>query len=141
MLPTPVSAQLVADLTQSLHAFFGHLDERRYDAVVDAFLPAGRWLRQGQWLEGRQAIRAGLEARPASMRVRHVITNVLVLPPEGADVRVEAYMTAFRQLEGEPAASLFRMNMVGNVLRRHEGAWRFVEQRLVPDLAFGAPAA
>jgi hypothetical protein len=33
------------------------------------------------------------------------------------------------------------MNMVANVFRRHEGAWRLAEQQLLPDLAFAAPAA
>lgn len=138
MLPSSPSAQLVIELTQATHSFFLDLDERRYDAVVAGFLPEGRWLRQGKWLQGRAAIRAGLEARPATMRVRHIITNIVVSPQQGEDVRVDAYMTAVRQLEGEAAASLYRMNMVTNVFRRHEGAWRLVEQQLLPDLAFPA---
>lgn len=141
MLPSSLPAQVVTELTNCLHAFFGHLDERRYDAVVAAFLPAGRWLRQGRWLDGQAAIRAALEGRPATLRVRHVLTNVVVQPGAGDDVKVDAYMTAFRQLEGEAAASLYRMNMVSNIFRRHEGGWRLVEQQLVPDLAFASPAA
>jgi ketosteroid isomerase-like protein len=141
MLPSSPSAQLVTELTQALNAFFLDLDERRYDAVVSGFLADGRWLRQGKWLQGHAAIRAGLEARPATMRVRHIITNIVVSAPEGEDVRVHAYMTAVRQLEGEAAASLYRMNMVSNVFRRDEGAWRLVEQQLLPDLGFPGPAA
>lgn len=140
MLPDPIAAQTVADLTQLLHAFFARLDERRYDELLALFLPEGRWLRQGRWLQGRAEIRAGLEARPATMRVRHVISNVLVLPGEGDDLRVQAYMTAYRQQAGEAAASLFRMNMVTNIVRPQGGGWRFVEQQLVPDLSFEAAA-
>lgn len=136
MILQPVAAQTVSELTQCLHAFFSHLDERRYDALVAMFLPQGRWLRQGRWLAGHAAIRAALDARPASMRVRHVISNVLVLPGEGADVRVEAYMTAFRQQGSEGFASLFRLNLVSNVLRQEQGEWKLVEQQLLPEFEF-----
>lgn len=141
MTCTPLCAQTVSELTQCLHAFVSHLDERRYAQLLQMFLPEGRWLRQGRWLEGREAIGAALQARPPAMRVRHLITNVLVQPGEGDDLRLEAYMTAYRQVGPQAAPALYRLNLVGCVYRRHEGVWRLAEQQLLPEFEFPEPAA
>lgn len=130
------AAETVCELTQCLHAFFSHLDERRYDALVAMFLPQGRWLRQGRWFEGQAAIRATLQARPASMRVRHVISNVLVLPGEGGQLRVDAYMTAYRQLDPQAVPELFTLSRVSNIFLRQDGAWRLVEQQMEREFEF-----
>ena len=127
--------ELVAELTQRLHALCNHLDNRRYNDVLSLFLPQGRWLRQGRWLEGHVAIRAALDARPASMRVRHVISNIVVAQEISGEARVEAYMTAYRQL-GDEAPTLFRFNLVTNVFRQDRGAWMLAEQQLLPEFDF-----
>lgn len=133
-LPTTTD---VVQLTQRLHAFFSHLDERRYEALAAMFLPQGRWLRQGRWVEGRAAIAQALQARPASMRVRHVISNVLVSASSPDEMRVEAYLTAYRQLEGQ-APSLFSINTVANTFQRSAGEWMLAEQQLVREFEFEA---
>lgn len=125
----------VVQLTQQLHLFFLHLDERRYDALAFMFLPQGRWLRQGQWLEGRAAILGALQARPATMRVRHLISNVVATASSADEAQVDAYLTAYRQLQGQPPA-LFSINVVGNVFRRQAGGWMLAEQQLVRDFEF-----
>lgn len=136
MTDNQVPAELVVQLTQRLHAFFQLLDERRYEDLSTLFLPEGRWLRQGRWLEGRGAILAALQARPAGMRVRHLLSNVIVTPTAGEDeARVQAYLTAYRQLEGQPPA-LFSINLVDNVFRRQDGQWLLVEQQLVREFEF-----
>ena len=129
--------ELVTELTQRLHAFIAHLDNRRYDDMANLFLPQGRWLRQGRWLEGREAILGALGARPASMKVRHVITNILVTAVAADEAHVEAYMTAYRQL-GNEAPALFRINLVSNVYRLVGGAWMLAEQQLLPEFEFTA---
>ena len=127
--------ELVAELTQRLHAFFNYLDNRRYDDLLGLFLPQGRWLRQGRWLEGHAAIRAALDTRPASMRVRHMISNIVVAQDASGEARVEAYMTAYRQF-GDEAPALFRFNLVTNVFRQDRGAWMLAEQQLLPEFDF-----
>ena len=131
----PPSAEDVTQLTQRLHAFFGHLDERRYEELAAMFLPEGRWLRQGQWIEGRAAILAAMRARPATMRVRHVISNVLVTARSPDEAEVHAYMTAYRRMEGQPPA-LFSINLVDNLFRRQGGEWVLAEQQLVREFEF-----
>lgn len=131
------TAEDVVQLTQRLNAFFSHLDERRYEELAAIFLPGGRWLRQGQWLEGRDAILAAMKARSATMRVRHVISNVIVTARSADEADVQAYMTAYRRLENQPPA-LFSINLVGNVFRRQAGRWMLAEQQLVREFEFEA---
>lgn len=132
------TAEDIVQLTQRLHAFFSHLDERRYEELAAMFLPEGRWLRQGQWLEGRDAILAAMRARPATTRVRHIISNVVAIPRSTGEAEVQAYMTAYRRLEGQPPA-LFSINLVGNMFRRQAGRWMLAEQKLVRDFEFETP--
>ena len=134
--PTSTS-DYVVQLTQRLHVFFSHLDERRYDALTAMFLPEGRWLRQGRWIEGRVAILQAMQARPASTRVRHIISNVLVTPKDADEMQVEAYITAYRQVEGQKP-HLFSINLVSNTFRRRTGEWMLAEQQLIRDFEFEA---
>lgn len=129
------TAEDVVQLTQQLHAFFIHLDERRYEELAALFVPQGRWLRQGRWLDGRDAILAALQERPATVRVRHLISNVLVTRRSADEAQVQAYLTAYRRLEGQPPA-LFSINLVGNVFRRQDGRWMLAEQQLVREFEF-----
>jgi hypothetical protein len=132
------TAEDVVQLTQRLHAFYSHLDERRYEELAAMFLPEGRWLRQGQWLEGRDAILAALRDRPATMRVRHIISNVVATRRSADEAEVQAYMTAYRRLEGQPPA-LFSINLVSNVFNRQAGRWVLAQQQLVRDFEFETP--
>lgn len=132
--PSPTSEEIV-QLTQRLHLFFQHLDERRYDELAAMFLPQGRWLRQGRWVEGRPAILSALAARPASMRVRHILSNIIVTSRAAGEAEVQAYLTAYRQLEGQRPA-LFSINVVGNLFRREGDAWMLAEQQLVREFEF-----
>ena len=142
-VPTRQAAPLLAELTQQLHLFFHALDTRRYGRMLELFTDDCRWLRQGQWLEGKAAVRAALEARPAAVDTRHVLTNAHVSACQGALVEVEAYMTAYRY----PAAAQpgdvpscpgpLRFNLTTTVFRRDRDCdWRIAEQRMVAAFAF-----
>lgn len=128
-------AEDVVQLTHLLHLFFFHLDERRYEALARMFLPQARWLRQGQWVQGQAAILQALQARPATMRVRHLVCNVVATASSADEAQVDAYLTAYRQVQGQPPA-LFSINRVDNVFRRQSGGWMLAEQQLVRDLEF-----
>jgi hypothetical protein len=140
------AAPVLAELTQQLHRFFYHLDERRYAPMLELFTEDCRWLRQGRWLEGKAAVRAALEARPAAHDTRHVMSNAFVAEQAADGMRavVEAYMTAYRY-PASPAgddelpvvAGPLRFNLTTTVFRRAPGQdWRIEEQRLVAAFAF-----
>ncbi len=142
-MPSLPSSQglLLAELTQHLHRFFHHMDERRYDDAAAMFAEDGRWLRQGEWLHGPAAVRAALQARPAGRRTRHVLSNAHVASADAQGVLVEAYMTAYRHDDAPAAgavriAGALRLNLVSTLFRQVQGEWRIAEQRLVPEFEF-----
>jgi ketosteroid isomerase-like protein len=143
-LPTATAAPLLAEFTQTLHRFFHALDTRRYDLMLDLFTEDCRWLRQGQWLEGKDAVRAALESRPADVDARHVLTNAYVSACEGGSAEVEAYMTAYRYpAAAQPGsappriAGPLRFNLTTTVFQRDPGHdWRIAVQRMVAAFAF-----
>lgn len=147
--PDPAAAAAVLPmLTQQLHRFFHLMDARGYDGMLALFADDCRWLRQGAWLEGKDAVRAALEARPAAIGTRHVLTNAHVAAlgtdaPGTERAVLEAYMTAYRHAapseEGVVPQSHgpLRLNLVTTVfLRAPDADWRIAEQRMVPALAF-----
>ena len=135
------AASLLPELTQALHRFFHTLDTRRYDHLLDLFTDDCRWLRQGQWLEGKAAVRAALEARAADVETRHVLSNVYVSAVEDQAVEVEAYMTAYRYPAVQPGAAPpriagpLRFNLTTTVLRR-DAAPRLARRGTTPGGGF-----
>ncbi len=135
MISGTVPSDEAVQLSQRLLALIAHLDNRRYEALAGMFTPQGRWLRQGRWLEGREAILGALESRPQNMRVRHVMSNILVTRYAQDEAKVDAYMTAYRQLEGQPP-ELFSINLVDTIFRRVDGQWLVAEQQMVREFEF-----
>jgi hypothetical protein len=92
------AAGVLPALAQQLHCFFHHLDERRYAPMLELFTDDCRWLRQGQWFEGKAAVRAALDARSAAFDTRHVMSNAFVseLSADAATAVLQASMTAYR---------------------------------------------
>ena len=132
------SPQDLGHWSQCLYALISHLDARRCEALAQLFTPQGRWLRQGQWLQGREAIVQALQARPKGMRVFHTLSNILVLECGPEQAVVEAYMTAYRQLEGQ-RPELFSLNTVSTTFQRESTLWLIAEQQMVRQMEFVAP--
>jgi hypothetical protein len=64
--------------TQSLAAFYRHLDESRFSQAAQAFATDGTWQRQGKLLMGPQEILKALNERSKSLRTRHVLSCTVV---------------------------------------------------------------
>ena len=139
-----ISGELLGRLTQPLYFFFYCLDERRYDDLVALFATDGIWHRQGKQLRGQAEIRQAMEARSATQRIRHVLTNAFISELDGDRVTVRSYMTAYRHDDGKPAPSVPRipgplsMSLVTTVFGRNGNAWLIAEQTLTPEFEFGA---
>jgi hypothetical protein len=110
---------------QSLvNRLWNRLDRRDYEAVVQCFLPEGRWFR-GQWCEGREAIMASLMQRPDNLVVRHLITN-LELEEQQGDYHIFLFATAIARYvtaEERPPYALERISLLAEMT----GKVRFVE--------------
>ncbi|MGE0799162.1 MAG: nuclear transport factor 2 family protein [Lautropia sp.] len=138
-------AGLLPELTQRTNRFYWCLDEFRYQELVSLMEPEAVWHRQGKVLRGHAQVLAALAERPATMRIRHVITNVFVADagPDTADV--VAYMTAYRHDDGSDRPlprsipGPFRVLLVKMRFRRRDGQWLIAEQAATSEFEF-APA-
>jgi len=141
---TPDTAASTIKLTQLLNRLFFSLDEFRYGQVLQCFEADATWERQGEVLRGTDAMRAALDRRPSTQRIRHVVSNVLV-EQSGADAaRLVAYMTAYRYDDGvrrEGPVRLdgpLRLSVVSGQARRSEAGWRLAELAVRTEFDFDA---
>ena len=72
-----------------------YLDERRYQDILELFVPDGKWFRKEKWRQGRADILASLNERPATQIVRHVITNAHLDQLNADQAVVRAYMLSY----------------------------------------------
>lgn len=79
--------------------FFRHLDERRHDALSRLFHPQGLWLRQGKELRSRKQVVEVLDARPTSLLIHHLVTNIQIEVSEGT-ATLNCYLLVVRDEEG-----------------------------------------
>ena len=146
MAPDPAAvSKLQPCLAQLTHQFFYCLDEFRYDELVSLMETDGSWHRQGKVLRGRDAVLKALAERPGTMRIRHVITNLLVTGVEDDTASVVAYLTAYRHDDGTDSpmprviAGPYRILIVRTRFRRHGEGWLIAEQSGTTEFEF-APA-
>lgn len=121
-----------------VYEYLRALDGGDYDAVADCFVVQGtlaRPMQPDQPLEGREAIRASMKARPKTLVTRHLATNIMLdiesqdsasgvtaltmigcTPPEGSKIPYES--------GGPLYFGEFRDRFV-----RCEGQWKFLERR------------
>ncbi|HVV92492.1 MAG TPA: nuclear transport factor 2 family protein [Hyphomicrobiales bacterium] len=130
-----------ADCSRVLLRLFLALDERRYDDVAASFLENGMWHRRGQALSGPGEVRRAMAERPATARVRHVITN-LVVTPRGPDVAdFILYLSAYTHdgpVDAAPPvpATLWMLFVVTGTMASSDGAWRIQEMTMQREFSF-----
>jgi hypothetical protein len=80
---------------QQLLTFMQLMDAGNADAAASLLTPDAQWNRQGQIVQGAEAIGAAIAARPPDRIVRHHLCNVVVTL-EGADrASSRAYYAAY----------------------------------------------
>lgn len=125
---------------------FDHLDERRYGALLSLMTPDAVWVRQGIHLRGHAQIRAALEERSPTQRIRHLITNLLQRAGDGQHAEFSHYMTALRHDDGEVhrgpvrIAGAFRMSVVNTMLVCTGGTWQIAAQTIAAEFEFAQAA-
>ncbi|WP_418315523.1 nuclear transport factor 2 family protein [Piscinibacter sakaiensis] len=129
---------------QTILQMFDHLDERRYDALLALLSADAVWFRQGQRLQGREQIKDALLQRSPTMRVRHLVTNLLCLRDTGERREYSHYMLALRAdgggAAGSPAriSAPFNMSLVTTTLQRDGEGWVVAEQAIVTQFEFAS---
>lgn len=82
---------------------FHSLDNRDYSNLIKLFAPEGLWHRAGTIHFGRNEILLGMEKRPTTYHIRHILSNFLILDEKDGSVDMEFYITAFAADDGRPA--------------------------------------
>ncbi|HBP28182.1 hypothetical protein CAP48_18325 [Advenella sp. S44] len=125
--------------------FFRHLDERRYDALAALLAPDAIWRRQGKVLKGPQQVQQALQQRSATMRIAHIITNLVFDECETQNCTIRAYMLVVRHEPGEHGAGpcpLRGIESIRNVLvqmKRIDNSW-LIAELTAEDTLFAANA-
>ena len=123
---------------QTVARLFHCLDGGDYDGVAGLFADDGIWVRMDEELNGPAAVRAAMATRPATLRTRHLVTNMLTRTLADGSVEARYYITVFDELhDGAGPASLSVPGAIFVCTDRlvPTGAgWRFASRR--PVLAF-----
>ncbi len=133
--------------TQLIHQLFYFLDEAKYPELVALFTPQCTWKRQGELLTSHEQILQALSKRPATQRIRHVISNTFLSTSASTTATLTAYMTAYRFDNGQQTVGSvtisrpFRLSVVHAKLEAVDGQWRVAELDLVPEFEFNADSA
>lgn len=133
----------IADCTNQVMSFYRHLDERDYGALTALLAADATWYRQGKVLRGPGETLAALQQRSPTMRIAHLITN-LVADRFDTDLCVmRGYMLVVRHDSGQapsgpaPLTGIESIRTVHIKLVRNGGQWLISHMRN-DDIAFAA---
>lgn len=88
---------------KAIVAFYRCFDERDYSGLLARIHPDGVWLRQGKELKGERQIMEAMHARSKTLRIHHLLSNVLVeVDRESERAKLFAYLLTYRHDDGEP---------------------------------------
>lgn len=130
------------ECTQAIHRLFFALDRSDHETIVGLFAPDATWFRQGTTLRGHHAIRAALDKRSATQRVRHLVANGFIESQSDAAVRFAAYMIAYRFDDGSvhdgpvPISRPLRLSTLHAELVECDGMLRIADLQLLPEFEF-----
>jgi hypothetical protein len=136
------SGMLLPQCTQLINQLFYFLDQSDYEPLVALFDPKGVLHRQGEILRGSEQIMQAMKKRPATQRIRHVISNGFIESQSEEVVNFLAYMVAYRFDDGSvrtgpvEISRPLRMSLVRAVLRQHDGVWKIAEMSFTPEFEF-----
>lgn len=120
--------------TNQVMLFFRHLDDRNYDALVSLLAPDSRWHRQGKILQGPEQALEALKLRSPTMRIAHVITNLVVDTHDARSCAMRGYLLVFRHDDGVVNAGPSRLDGVDSVRTMHIQSKRMGDQWLIAEI-------
>ena len=126
---------------KAIVAFFRCLDQCDYPGLLARMHPEGVWLRQGKQLKGERQIMEAMHARSETLRVHHILTNVLVeVDSESERATLVGYLLLFRHDDGQkhagpvPLKGPSSINACNVELRPLDGDWRIFRMENSPTL-------
>ncbi|MBT3990328.1 MAG: SnoaL-like domain-containing protein [Rhodospirillaceae bacterium] len=123
------------DCAQVVNKFYCLLDARNYDDLVNCFVADGVWKRQGNELEGRDAIMAAMQERGDTLVIRHIVTNIQVTIHDENTVSTSEYVTIYRydsdeKLEGPaPLDGPGVIFLYQDKMTKTDSGWQMTDKR------------
>lgn len=131
-----------------VHAYVRALDLGDMNAAADLFAENGSFARPmtpDQVIVGREAIRASLLARPATLRTRHLSTNVMIDAQGAESASGVSSLTMISTTPAEGAQPPFAsagpiwFGEMKDQFVLEGGQWKFLERRGSIQMKFPAP--
>ena len=132
------------DPAQTVIRFFRALDDREYGTLAALLAPDGVWHRQEAELRDEAGILAAMGRRSHTLRIHHLLTNMLAEPHGEDEAEVTAYMLVVRHDSGaepdgpSPLSGIENIRTTRARLRQTPQGWRIL--RLGGDpVSFASP--
>ena len=122
------------ECSRLVNAFYGALDEKRYDALANLFTSDGVWNRLGKDLVGPAGILAAMQER-TDWLTAHIVTNIRVDVVDADHAETIQYITLYRhegwQPEQGPAPVVLPLGILQHWDKhvRVGGNWKIAHKR------------
>jgi hypothetical protein len=130
---------ITQDCIDLIYRFAKNNDDRDADALAEMFVGDGVFCRPtlpDQPYVGREAIRAGFRAKPATVLTRHIVCNPVVTVLNASEARADSYIllyTATIEPDAQLPVPANAKQLLGafedRIVRDADGAWKFKERR------------
>lgn len=110
-------------------SFFRHLDDRDYLRLTQLMTTDASWYRQGEHLMGHSGIHDALLKRSPTMRIHHLITNLVADELKNDLCRMRAYMLVVRHdgsasiMGPAPLSGIENIRTTHIILKRFDDTW------------------
>ena len=122
------------DCAQLINAFYGALDEQRYEDLANLFAPGGIWNRLGKDLVGGTEIVKALQTR-ANWLTAHLVTNIRIDVIDADHAETIQYITLYRHEGWRPEMGPAAVVLPIGVLKHWDkhvrigGVWKIAHKR------------
>lgn len=129
-----MTESLVLGISETVIGFYRALDLRQ-EPAEEFFAREGVWMRMGQALQGREAIRSALASRDVSRISCHLVSNLRARAVASGKAESDYFVTVYEGMSDAP------MRLVG-ILNAHdelvlvEGQWRISHKHSRRHLPF-----
>lgn len=120
--------------TNQVLRFFRYLDERRYDALAALLSDDAVWHRQGRELAGPAKVLDALAQRSATLRIVHIMANLMAEELDADRCVMQAYMLVVRHEPGCELAAPAPLDGIESIRTMHVALRRDGSQWLITEL-------
>lgn len=114
--------------------YFRYLDERDYDALTSLLTHDAVWHRQGRILTGRAQVHEALRLRSGTMRIAHIITNLMADTLHESECAMRAYMLVVRHEPGHELVGPAPLQGIESIRTMHIKLKRDGDEWLISEM-------